>query len=230
MPAATASVLLVDDDRGILESLEPTLAHAGYSVRCARTADQAFAHMNGGVVDLVILDVELPGLSGIELLKIVRRHPKFSRVPVLMLTMHGRDSEKVTGLRTGADDYLVKPFSLKELMARVEALLRRSRHDGRPQSVLEAGGIRIDMDSREITSHDDPVELTPMEFALLTRFIERKGLVFTYQALSETLSEGARIMTSDNVHAHVKNLRRKLGKSGELIENVHGIGYKFTGV
>ncbi|MBI3548460.1 MAG: response regulator transcription factor [Elusimicrobia bacterium] len=226
MTSKAASILVVDDDPTIVDVLEPALQGAGYSVRTARTADQAFGSLTGGVIDLILLDLELPGISGLELLKIVRRHPAMSKVPVLMMTMHGKVQEKVAGLETGADDYLVKPFAIKELLARVAALLRRSRHGGDPEGAFEVGDIRLDFGSREVAAKGKAIDLTPMEFELLARLMQRKGLVLSYQTLSETLSEGNKIMTSDNLQTHVKNIRRKLGAAGDRIETVHGIGYK----
>ena len=119
------------------------------------------------------------------------------------------------------------PTTDEELLARVEALLRRSRHAGKTGRVLEAAGIRIDFDAHEVMVKNKRVDLTPLEFALLTRLAQRAGQVLTYQILSDALSEGSRIMTSESLYSHVKNLRQKLGAAGDRVETVHGIGYKF---
>ena len=227
MTTQAATILIVDDDPEVIELLGPALKAAGYKVRAAVGADQAFAVLTGDAVDLVLLDYQLPGISGLKLLEILKQDPRTATLPVIMQTTRGAEADKVAGLKTGADDYLTKPFSIKELLARVEALLRRSRHQGRTGRVMEAGGIRVDLDSREVTVKDKTAELTLIEFDLLVRFIQRPGQVLTYQVLSEALSEGSRIMASENLYSHVKNLRRKLGSAGKRIETVYGIGYKF---
>ena len=227
MTTRAATILIVDDDPEVVELLGPALKAAGYKVRTAANADQAFSVLTGDMVDLLLLDYQLPGISGLKLLEILKQDPRTASLPVIMQTLRGAEADKVAGLRTGADDYLAKPFSVKELLARVEALLRRARHQGRTGRVMEAAGIRVDLDSREVTAKDKTAELTGIEFDLLVRLIQRPGQVLTYQVLSEALSEGSRIMTSENLYSHVKNLRRKLGSAGERIETVYGIGYKF---
>ncbi|MBI3547671.1 MAG: response regulator transcription factor [Elusimicrobia bacterium] len=223
------TVLVIDDDRAIVDVVETALKAEGYSVRTAKNADQAFATMTNDVVDMLILDVQLPGISGLKLLEIVKQDPRTSSVPVLMLTTRKSESDKVAGLKTGADDYLGKPFSVKELLARVEALLRRTRHDGRTSRVIEAGGIRIDLDGLMVTLKDKKIDLRKAEFDLLVRLMQRSGQVLTYQILSEALSDGTKVMTSENLYWHAKNLRQKLGSAGAKIETVHGIGYRFNG-
>ena len=227
MTTKAATILIVDDDPGVAELLGPALKEAGYKVRTAASADQAFAVLTGDMVDLLLLDYQLPGISGLKLLEILKQDPRTAGLPVIMQTTRGAEADKVAGLKTGADDYLAKPFSIKELLARVEALLRRARHQGRTGRVMEAAGIRVDLDSREVTAKGKMAELTGIEFDLLVRLIQRPGQVLTYQILSEALSEGSRIMTSENLYSHVKNLRRKLGPGGERIETVYGVGYKF---
>ena len=222
-----ATILAVDDDANITELLERSLKEAGYTVRIADNANQGFAVLTSEPVDLVLLDFQMPGISGLKLLEIIRQDARTAHLPVMMLTVRKTELDKVTGLKTGADDYLIKPFSVKELLARVEALLRRSRHAGKTGRVLEAAGIRIDFDAHEVVVKNKRVDLTPLEFALLTRLAQRAGQVLTYQILSDALSEGSRIMTSESLYSHVKNLRQKLGSAGERVETVHGIGYKF---
>ena len=227
MTGQKATVLVIDDDREVIDLIEPTLKDAGYRVRVAKNADQGFTLLTSDIVDLILLDVQLPGLSGFKFIEILKQEPRTAALPVLMLTSRKSESDKVTGLHAGADDYLTKPFSMRELLARVQALLRRSRHEGRVDRLLEAGGIRIDLDAREAAVDGKRVDLRRTEFDLLVRLIQRSGQVLTYQVLSEALSEGSKIMTSGNLHSQVKNLRDKLGAAGERIETVHGIGYKF---
>ena len=225
--AAKATILAIDDDSNVTEMLEGALKQAGYAPRIAENADQGFAILTSEPVDLVLLDFQLPGISGLKLLEIIRQDPRTAEIPVMMLTVKKSELDKVAGLKTGADDYLIKPFSVKELLARVEALLRRSRHSGRTGRLMEIAGIRIDFDAHEVAVKNKRVDLTPLEFALLARLAQRPGQVLTYQMLSDALSEGSRIMTSESLYSHVKNLRQKLGSAGNCVETVHGIGYKF---
>lgn len=223
-----ASILITDDDPAVAEILTPALDAAGYLVQHTDNADSAFALLAGGTVDLLLLDVQLPGISGMKLLDILKENPKTARLPVIMLTLRGEESSKVRGLLGGADDYLVKPFSVPEVLARIEALLRRVRQDGNLANAVELEGIRVDFDRRDVSVAGSSVDLTPIELELLALLMRREGSVLTYQQLSEALSHGARILTSGTLYVHVKNLRRKLGSRGERIETVHGIGYKFA--
>lgn len=227
MTAKGAVVLVVDDDPAVLGLLEPALGAAGFRVRTASSADQAFAVISEESVDLILLDFKLPGISGLKLLEILKQDPSTSSIPVIMQTTRGSEADRVTGLVTGADDYVVKPFSVKELLARVDALLRRVRHEGRSGRTVQCGGVRLDLDARTVEVEEGSVGLTSMEFDILLRLLRRPGQVLTYQVLSAELSEGARILTSENLYAHIKNLRRKLGGAGERIATVYGIGYKF---
>ncbi|MBI3548023.1 MAG: response regulator transcription factor [Elusimicrobia bacterium] len=228
MSQKAATVLVVDDDPVILNLVQATLKSGGFAVRTAKNADTAFGTLTGDIVDLIILDVNLPGLSGMKLMDVLKQDPKTASIPVLMVTVLGKEEERVAGLNRGADDYLVKPFSVKELMARVEALLRRSRHAGMTSRAFELGGIHVDLDRREVKVKQKAIDLTPVEFDLLVRLMEGRGRVLTYQILSEALSDGIRIMTSRNLQTHVKNIRGKLGSAGDRIETVHTLGFKFV--
>lgn len=227
MTAKGAAVLVVDDDPAVIGLLEPALGAAGYRVRTASSADQAFAVISEESVDLILLDFKLPGISGLKLLEILKQDPSTASIPVIMQTTRGSEADRVAGLTTGADDYVVKPFSVKELLARVDALLRRVRHEGRSGRIIQCGGVRLDLDARTVEVEEGAVGLTSMEFDLLLRMLRRPGQVLTYQVLSAELSEGARILTSENLYAHIKNLRKKLGRAGVRITTVYGIGYKF---
>ncbi|MBI3507569.1 MAG: response regulator transcription factor [Proteobacteria bacterium] len=228
MPAAKATVLIVDDDPALMKMLSSALTQEGYAVRKAGGAEKAFAALSGDAVDLMMLDLQLPGVSGLSILEMLKKDPRTASLPVIMMTVKGSESDKVAGLTTGADDYLVKPFSVKEMLARVDAVLRRVRYSGRIDRRFEVAGLRLDLDSREASVGNKNVALTALEFDLLVRLIRHRGQMLTYQVLAEAMSEDFRLMTSGNLHTHVKNLRKKLGPAGEYIRTVHGLGFKFS--
>lgn len=220
------SVLIVDDNADISRLVQTSLCDAGYEALRVKSADEAVAFLKRRTPSLLLLDIEMPGVSGLKLLEMLRQQPETAGIPVIMLTVLGDESQRIRGLKAGADDYLVKPFSVKELLARVEALLRRSHRARTPDMVLEVKDMRLDLERRLLTLRGEPVALTPIEFDLLALLMRRQGYVLTYESMSESLSR-ADAMTSGTFYAHVKNLRRKLGRRGAWIETVHGIGYRF---
>ncbi|MBI3550402.1 MAG: response regulator transcription factor [Elusimicrobia bacterium] len=227
MTSKKATILLVDDDPTVVAMVSAAVKAEGYALRTTSDANRGFAYLTEDVIDLALLDIQLPGISGLKLLELMKQDPRTAHIPVLMLTLRKAESDKVTGLKTGADDYLGKPFSVKELLARVEALLRRTRHGGKMNQVFEIAGIRVDLGAMEVRIKNKKVELTPTEMGMLVRLLQHPGQVLTYRILSEALSEGSKIITSETLYAHVNHLRDKLGASGERIETVYGVGYKF---
>ena len=221
-------ILVVEDDASIGELVLTVLSQAGFRCRHVRSADAAAALLLREKVDLLLLDIGLPGISGIKLLQAVREEPGTAGLPVILISSRNRPVDKVAGLRAGADDYLGKPFTIAELLARAEAVLRRVDRPVEGLGPLEGGGVRLDLDRQEASVSGERVALRPLEFKLLSVLMRRKGFVFSYAALSEALSEGGKVMTSENLYAQTKNLRRALGRSGRLIETVHGVGYKFA--
>lgn len=224
------SVLLVDDDRNLSGLVAKAVREAGHKVACVENASDALEFLSHEKADIILLDIQLPGISGIKLLEMLKENPKTAGLPVIMLTVLGDESHKVNGLKGGADDYLTKPFSTKELLARMEALIRRTNNQGRTRTVLEAGGLRVDVDTQEATYKKKRLVLTKAEFNLLAYFIRRKGFVLSYENLADAMIEGAddRIVTSETLYTHVKNLRKKMGAAAKMIESTRGVGYKFV--
>ena len=221
-------ILIVDDAKDIAKLVQSILTDAGFKTTHVADADSAVARLKSDTYDLILLDIELGGISGLHLLEMLRKDPRTARMPVILMTVLGSESQKVRGLGAGADDYVVKPFSGKELLARVQALLRRSRSAAQPEDVIESGGVTLDLNRREVAVKGKRVKLTTMEFDFLALLVKHKGYVLSYRTLSETLSQGAQVMNSETLYAHIKNLRRSLGDAGKLIETVHGVGYKFV--
>lgn len=212
-------LLLVEDDELLGDAIRVALAHEHYAVEWVRDGLAADRVLRGEPYDLVLLDLHLPGRAGLELLKSLRAAG--NAVPVLILTARDTVRDRVIGLDAGADDYLVKPFELDELTARVRALLRRG--SGRASAMLEHGDIRLDPAAHAVTLRGEPIELAPREFALLKLLLENAGRVLSRGRLEEALYGGEADVASNAVEVHVHHLRRKLGT--ELIHTVRGVGY-----
>jgi two-component system phosphate regulon response regulator PhoB len=222
-------VLVVEDERDIAALVSYHLTKEGYRVRTAETGQEALSAITTERPDLVILDLMLPGLSGYEVLSEMRRRPESASLPVVVLTARRDEADRVKGLELGADDYVTKPFSPRELVLRVSAVLRRSQAPAvsGASRILVGGPIMIDLNATSVMVDGLQLDLTPTEYKLLVTLIERRGRVQSRNQLLETAWEiNARIETR-TVDMHVQRLRTKLGPHGDLIETVRGFGYRF---
>ena len=221
-----AKVLVVEDDPEIRYVIELALTDARLEVRAADDGDRALAAARDWVPDVVLLDLNIPGPDGIE---VCRRLRRFSNAYVLMLTGRAEEVDKLIGLSAGADDYLTKPFSPRELVARVQAMLRRPRDFGQA-SDRRALGLQIDREAREVRVGGEPVILTRIEFDLLVALTENARHVHTRDQLRERVWGGSGLADDHAVAVHVSNLRRKLSAAGRggMITTVHGVGYRFV--
>jgi DNA-binding response OmpR family regulator len=229
--ADIATILLVDDEDAVQKLLTYPLEHEGFRVLQARDGEEALACFEGEQIDLVVLDLMLPKLDGLE---VCRRLRASSTVPIIMLTARDDELDKVVGLELGADDYITKPFSIREFRSRVRALLRRaaigSQEDGR--DLISAEGLKIDLAKRTVEVRDAPVSLTYVEFELLRTLVARPGRVFSRQALLESLWGDYAYREPRTIDVHVRHLREKLEadpREPELILTVRGVGYRFRG-
>jgi two-component system phosphate regulon response regulator PhoB len=224
-----ARILVVEDERDIAALVAYHLTKEGYRVRTAETGREALDAVQADRPDLVLLDLMLPGFSGYEVLHEMRRHPEIAEVPIVVLTARRDEADRVKGLEAGADDYVTKPFSPRELVLRVAAVLRRAQSPavaggGR---TLRAGPITVDLNALRASSNGGELDHTPTEYRLLVTLIERRGRVQSRQQLLEDAWDiHARIETR-TVDMHVQRLRTKLGDHGHLIETVRGFGYRF---
>jgi two-component system phosphate regulon response regulator PhoB len=223
-----STVLMVDDDEPLVGLVRLSLQRAGHRVLAASGADEAMVLLRQGGVDLLLLDIQLPGLSGLEFLDLLKKDPATLRLPVILLTSRNEEKTRVHALKGGADDYVTKPFSLSELDARVEALLRRARYGGDLRPVLSAGPFRLEVSSREAYAGDSSLELTETEFRLFSLLMESPGKVLPVAALTAALSGAGRETSPDTVYAHIRNLRKKLGRHRRAVRSVHGVGYKLS--
>jgi DNA-binding response OmpR family regulator len=219
-------ILVVDDERKIVESCRLYLEHAGFEVVCAYNGEQALAEARDVRPDLVVLDLMLPRVDGLE---VCRRLRAGSQVPILMLTARSTEEDKLLGLGLGADDYLTKPFSPRELVARVRAILRRAPPAG---AALRFGAFEIDAERHEVRRGGEPVTLTPREFDLLAALARAPGRAFTRARLVEAAFGEDSEVLERTVDAHVMNLRRKIEDdpaAPRLVVTVPGVGYRFAG-
>jgi two-component system alkaline phosphatase synthesis response regulator PhoP len=225
---AKERVLVVDDEEDILELVEYNLSRNGFEVTTVTSGEKALAIARGAVPDLVVLDLMLPGLDGLETCRLLKRDPRTRDVPVLMLTARGDETDIVRGLEMGADDYVTKPFSPRVLLARVRAVLRRREEESSDdQARLERGGIIIDPRRHEVSVDGETVQLTATEFRLLHLLARRPGWVFTRQQIIDQVQGEDVAVTPRSVDVHLVALRRKLLHRGEVLETVRGVGYRY---
>ncbi len=222
-------LLVVEDDVDIRDLLKLSLQSAGYRVATAGSAHDAYAEMEKQTPDLILLDWMLPEVSGIEILRRLRRNPALEHVPVIMLTARGDETDRVRGLDSGADDYLPKPFSNKELLARIRALLRRSVGIGADDR-LEADGVTLDAASHRVLVCGDVVKLGPTEFRLLHFFMSHPDRVYSRAQLLDKVWGINVYVEERTVDVHIRRLRKALESYGKevLVQTVRGVGYRFS--
>jgi two-component system phosphate regulon response regulator PhoB len=223
-----AKIMIVEDDRSLADVLRYNLAQAGYDVHCAYDGRDAINQSRVKLPDLVLLDVMIPVVDGIEVSKQLRSQPQTRNTRIIMLTAKGEESDQIVGFSVGADDYVVKPFSVKLLMERIKALLRRSAADDQETAdVIAAGRVLVDRVRHRVMVDDRPINLTPSEFRLLMTMIRQPGRAFARLELMEAaLGDDANALER-TIDVHIRSLRKKLGEAREHIETVRGVGYRF---
>jgi two-component system alkaline phosphatase synthesis response regulator PhoP len=223
-----AEILIIEDEKDIVESLEYNLKKEGYRVSKAYDGLNGLRLAEEKVPSLVLLDLMLPGLDGLEVCRRIKKNPKTAAVPVIMLTAKGSETDKVVGLELGADDYIVKPFSIKELIARIKTILRRYEKPAeKPAAIVKFNDLEIDTDKHEVRAGGKPVELTAKEFQLLLYLAENKERVFSRERLLDTVWGIDVAIETRTVDVHMRRLREKLGQAGRHLVTLRGVGYKF---
>jgi DNA-binding response OmpR family regulator len=222
-------ITIVEDERDMAELVAMRLKREHYDVDVAHDGKEGLDRIRSFPPDLVLLDLMLPRMSGTEIAAELRRDPRTSHIPIIMLTAKSEESDIVVGLQMGADDYVTKPFSMSVLLARVAAVLRRAeRAEGMQGDLLKAGSICIDRDRHQVEIDGNPIALTLTEFRLLVAVVAGKGRVLSRdQLIDKALGEGV-IVTDRTIDVHVVSLRRKLGKARDYVETVRGVGYRLA--
>ncbi len=220
-----ARILVVEDEQDLADLLAYNLGAEGHLVSVVRTGAAAVAKLRDETPELVLLDLMLPDISGAEVARLIRAQPATRRVPIIIVTARGEEVDRVRGLELGADDYVVKPFSVKELLLRVKAVLRRLEESPGPAR-LQSGAIELDEDRHEVKVKGAAVVLTALEFRLLRTFLERPGRVQSRETLLSDVWGIDADVTTRTVDTHIKRLREKLGASGDVLETIRGVGYK----
>jgi two-component system, OmpR family, phosphate regulon response regulator PhoB len=224
-PARTR-ILLIEDERGLTEALSWTFQREGYEVLVARDGQEGLRRAQTLLPDLIILDIMLPGLNGLEVCRELRAGERTREIPIIILSAKAEETDQVVGFSLGADDYVTKPFSPKVLLQRIKALQRRFVGGTEPTDIIEYLNVRIDRVRHRAFSDDRELDLTPTEFRLLECMLRQPGRAFTrHQLMDAAIGEGA-IVLERTIDVHIKTLRRKLG-TVELIETVRGVGYRF---
>jgi two-component system phosphate regulon response regulator PhoB len=223
-------ILVVEDERDLADLLTYNLKKNGFDAIYARDGNAALAALRSGTFDLVILDLMLPGVPGIEIARQIRTNPRIAEVPILILTARADEADQLTGLAVGADDYVTKPFSMKVLLARVQALLRRKSGSEAHDSRLQLGPVMADLASHSVAVDGKDTKLTLTEFKLLTALLQSPSRVLSRSELINRVMGPGIIVTARTIDVHVAALRRKLGQAGSMIRTIRGVGYQITTV
>ena len=226
----TQKIYIVEDEPDIRETLKYNFSNEGFEVFTAPDAEEALSNIKKVLPDVLILDLMLPGLSGLDVCKSIRADDDIKDMSIIMLTAKGEEIDRVIGFELGADDYVTKPFSVRELILRVKVLLKKQRESLVENKLVTFGPIRIDLDAHELKINDKEIVLTALEFKLLQHLVKRKGRVQTREQLLGDVWGYSAEVTTRTVDTHIKRLREKLGNTSDYIQTIRGVGYRFSNV
>ena len=221
-------IAIIDDEPDILELVSINLKKANYETKCFERVEPFRNFLTSKLPDLIVLDLMLPDADGFDVCKELKSHSEYKHIPIVMLTAKGDVTDRVLGLEFGADDYMVKPFSPRELAARVKAILRRTSAEAKPESeVIQIGkSLRIDNQKHKVFVDNEELNLTTTEFKILKLLTSRLGWVYSRNQILDYLWGNDKIVVDRTVDVHIRNLRNKLGNSKDLVKNIRGVGYK----
>ena len=223
-------IYIVEDEPDIRETLKYNFSNEGFKVFTAPDGEEALSNIKKVLPDVLILDLMLPGLSGLDVCKSIRADDDIRDMSIIMLTAKGEEIDRVIGFELGADDYVTKPFSVRELILRVKVLLKKQRESLVENKLVTFGPIRIDLDAHELRINDKEIVLTALEFKLLQHLVKRKGRVQTREQLLGDVWGYSAEVTTRTVDTHIKRLREKLGNTSDYIQTIRGVGYRFSNV
>jgi DNA-binding response OmpR family regulator len=219
-------VAIVDDEPDILDLLTLNLEKNGFKTKSFLNGDEFLKFINNKTPDLVILDLMLPDADGMEICKYMKKEEKYAGIPIIMLTAKAEETDKIIGLEIGADDYITKPFSIRELIARIKAVLRRDTKIDKSQRLNIGGILEIDFQKYETYVNNEKINLTSTEFKILKLLTTRKGWVYSREQILDHLGVQEKGVLDRTVDVHIKNLREKIGEASKYIKNIRGVGYK----
>ena len=223
-------IYIVEDEPDIRETLKYNFSNEGFKVSTAPDGEEALSNIKKVLPDVLILDLMLPGISGLDVCKSIRADDDIRDMSIIMLTAKGEEIDRVIGFELGADDYVTKPFSVRELILRVKVLLKKQRESLVENKLVTFGPIRIDLDAHELKINDKEIVLTALEFKLLQHLVKRKGRVQTREQLLGDVWGYSAVVTTRTVDTHIKRLREKLGNTSDYIQTIRGVGYRFSNV
>ncbi len=223
-------IYIVEDEPDIRETLKYNFSNEGFKVFTAPDGEEALSNIKKILPDVLILDLMLPGVSGLDICKSIRADDDIRDMSIIMLTAKGEEIDRVIGFELGADDYVTKPFSVRELILRVKVLLKKQRESLVQNKLVTFGAIRIDLDAHELKINDKEIVLTALEFKLLQHLVKRKGRVQTREQLLGDVWGYSAEVTTRTVDTHIKRLREKLGNTSDYIQTIRGVGYRFSNV
>ena len=224
-------ILIVEDEQDLIKLLKYNLEKEGFKVSYTTDGSLALAEIRRDAPDLVMLDLMLPGMDGLEVCRQLRRHDRYAAIPILMLTARGEEADRVVGLEIGADDYVTKPFSMRELIARVRALLRRHEPVTVNRATIQRGNLVIDPSAHSVAIAGREVELSALEFRLLHQLASHPGMVFSRDQLLDRVWGNDRSVTQRSVDVYIRRVREKIEPQPQdprYVQTVHGVGYRFT--
>ena len=221
-------VFIVEDEPDLRDTLKYNLENEGFSVEAFSNGEDFLSSVDKNIPNLVILDLMLPGVSGLDVCRELRSNENYDGIGIVMLTAKSEEIDRIVGFELGADDYVTKPFSVRELILRVKVLLKKNTDDGANEQILEFGPILMNLDAHEVSIDGKIVNLTALEFKLLKHLLKRKGRVQTRDQLLGDVWGYSSEVTTRTVDTHIKRLREKLGEPGDLIQTIRGVGYRFN--
>lgn len=220
-------IFIVEDEEDIATLIKHNLQKEGFEVEFFLNPEDFIENYKKENFDLLILDLMLPGMNGLEILRLIKNTSEKTHIPVIILTARDMEGDKVLGLELGADDYITKPFGIRELIARIKAVLRRAKYDSNSSKFIKIQGIKLDLESFSLFVDDKKVDVTKTEFYILKTLIENKGKVFTRESLLDKLWGNEKFVVDRTIDVHIKKLRDKLGSYSKYLKTVRGIGYTF---